>query len=101
MVKRITGRERGSQPAARPCCRLSDFHPPQLSNLQPPLTHAAFRCCPRARTGLRPVPARTSDALALPVVEPTAILCWRNLLRLRLCAAIRTHATCRCEPLLP
>jgi len=38
MVNWITGRERRSQPAARPCCRLSDFRPPQLSNLQPPLT---------------------------------------------------------------
>lgn len=34
----ITGRELRSQPAARPCCRLSDFHPPQLPNLSPPLT---------------------------------------------------------------
>src|SRR4029453_14178497 len=38
MVNYITGRERRSQPAARPCCRLSDFGPPQLSNLLPPLT---------------------------------------------------------------
>jgi hypothetical protein len=38
MVKSITGREQRSQPAARPCCRLSDFRPPQLSYLPPPLT---------------------------------------------------------------
>jgi hypothetical protein len=37
-VNGITGRELRSQPAARPCCRLSDFRPPQLSNLSPPLT---------------------------------------------------------------
>ena len=42
----ITGREPRSQPAARPCCRLSDFHPPQLSNLSPPLT-GLRRPCPR------------------------------------------------------
>ncbi len=38
MVKSITGREQCSQPAARPCCRLSDFRPPRLSYLPPPLT---------------------------------------------------------------
>src|SRR5690349_14727213 len=38
MVNGITGRELRSQPAARRCCRLSDFRPPQLSNLPPPLT---------------------------------------------------------------
>ena len=38
MVNRITGREQCSQPAAIWCCRLSDFRPPQLSVLQPPLT---------------------------------------------------------------
>jgi hypothetical protein len=37
-VNGITGREQRSQPAARPRCRLSDFRPPQLSNLSPPLT---------------------------------------------------------------
>jgi hypothetical protein len=37
-VNGITGRELRSQPAARPCCRLSDFRPPQLSTLSPPLT---------------------------------------------------------------
>lgn len=40
MVKLITGREQRSQPAARPSCRLSDFRPPQLSYLPPPLTPA-------------------------------------------------------------
>jgi hypothetical protein len=40
MVKYITGREPRSQPAARSCCRLSDFRSPQLSVLQPPLTRA-------------------------------------------------------------
>jgi hypothetical protein len=38
LVMGITGRELRSEPAARPCCRLSDFRPPQLSNLSPPLT---------------------------------------------------------------
>jgi len=37
MVNRFTGRELRSQPAAKPGCRLSDFQPPQLSVLQPPL----------------------------------------------------------------
>jgi Asp-tRNA(Asn)/Glu-tRNA(Gln) amidotransferase A subunit family amidase len=41
-VNCITGREHRSQPAARPCCRLSDFRPPQVSNLQPPLTVRAL-----------------------------------------------------------
>jgi len=40
MVKSITGREQRSQPAAKPCCRLSDFRPPQLSYLPPPLTRS-------------------------------------------------------------
>jgi hypothetical protein len=43
MVIEITGRELRSQPAARPCCRLSDFRPPQLSYLPPPLTPAIGR----------------------------------------------------------
>jgi hypothetical protein len=35
-------RELRSQPAAPTCCcRLSDFRPPQMSNLQPPLTPGA------------------------------------------------------------
>jgi hypothetical protein len=38
MVIEITGQEPRSQPAAIARCRLSDFHPPQLSVLQPPLT---------------------------------------------------------------
>jgi len=37
MVMAITGRERGPQPAVVNDRRLSDFHPPQLSVLQPPL----------------------------------------------------------------
>jgi hypothetical protein len=38
----ITGRERGPQPAVRNDRRLSDFRPPQLSVLQPPLTAPTF-----------------------------------------------------------
>src|SRR5690349_18622538 len=38
MVSEITGWEPRSQPAAIARCRLSDFQPPQLSVLQPPLT---------------------------------------------------------------
>jgi len=33
-VKCIAGREQGSQPAARTCCRLSDSRSPHLSNPQ-------------------------------------------------------------------
>ena len=42
----ITGRERGPQPAVMNDRRLSDFRPPQLSVLQPPLTtpNAIRRC---------------------------------------------------------
>ncbi len=43
MVKSITGREQRSQPAAKPCCRLSDLRPPQLSYLPPPLTTLSAR----------------------------------------------------------
>ena len=43
MVKSITGGEQRSQPAARSCCRLSDFRPPQLSYLPPPLTGVSAR----------------------------------------------------------
>jgi hypothetical protein len=39
----ITGRERGPQPAVKDDRRLSDFRPPQLSVLQPPLTLAELR----------------------------------------------------------
>src|SRR4051812_16730782 len=48
MVSRITGREPRSQPAASGHCRLSDFQPPQLSVLQPPLT-SLDHLCPTAR----------------------------------------------------
>src|SRR4051812_43557206 len=62
MVNGITGRERGSQPAARPCCRLSDFRPPQVSVLQPPLTGgalASFDVPARCRS---PAPLREGGA---------------------------------------
>jgi hypothetical protein len=53
-VNGVTGREPRSQPAARPCCRLSDFRPPQLSNLSPPLTLARHRLARFLAWGLCP-----------------------------------------------
>jgi hypothetical protein len=58
MVIEITRRELRSQPAARPCCRLSDFRPPQLSNLSPPLTASRLHTCENRSRQARRQPSR-------------------------------------------
>ena len=75
----ITGRERGPQPAVVNDRRLSDFHPPQLSVLQPPLTtvRGVRRAGPAARRSSRESPSRTGtrrqDWLG-PAIHPGELL---------------------------